>query len=261
MKGKRIIGVKERKRKMKKMLVLLPLIAVSLALVSTVAAQQPAFEPVDRTFIYDVQGDGSTKCTWSTTILPRESSILYTFSFRGGETRDFVAFDSRGQELDVDVYEEGGQRTVTLFLAGYEVNKPYLFNVSFFWSGLLTRKTDRYSLFTSVDVGDPQSAKIIVIQPKGAKVGVSTISRGNLTEAFEREVISDRTTLTWQTPNTGNKTEIFIRANYRYYNALLSLQDNLTKIVIGAAIVIVAALLLGYRKRLAGVISEIKKRV
>ncbi len=247
---------------MRKMLVLLSVVAVSIALISTVAAQQqPTFDPVDRTFIYDVQGDGSTKCTWSTTILPRESSVLYTFNFRGGETRDFVAFDSRGQELDVDVTEERGQRTVTLFLAGYEVNKPYLFNVSFFWSGLLTRKTDRHTLFTSVDVGEPQSAKIVVIHPKGAKVGVSTISRGNLTEAFERETIADRTTLTWQTPDTGNETEIFIRANYRYYNAQLSIRDNLTKIVIGAAIVIVAALLLGYRKRLSGVISEIKKKV
>jgi hypothetical protein len=51
--------------------------------------------------------------------------MLYTFNFRGGKTRDFVAFNSRGQELDVDVTEEGGQRTVTLSLAGYEVNKPY----------------------------------------------------------------------------------------------------------------------------------------
>jgi hypothetical protein len=88
-----------------------------------------------------------------------------------------------------------------------------------------------------VDVGEPQSAKIVVIPQKGAKVGVSTISRGNLTEVFERETSADRATLTWQTPDTGNETEIFIRANYRYYNVL------------------------GYRKRLSGVISEIKKRV
>ena len=248
----------------KAILVLMSVIAVAVTftLISTVAAQQqPAFEPVDHTYIYDIREDGSVKCTWSTTILPREPSIFYTFSFRGGETWDYEAFDSMGQELDVDVMEEAGHRSISLLLIGYEVNKPYQFNVSFFWDGLLTRKTDRHTLYTSVNVGEPQAAKIVVIPPKGAKIGTSSLSRGNLTELFERETIADRTTLTWQTQDTGNETEIFLRANYRYYPALLSLRDNLTKIVIGAAIVIVAALLLGYRKRLAGVISEIKKRV
>ncbi len=237
----------------------LSLLVLAIAPVS--AQQQPAFEPVDHTYIYDIQGDGSVKCIWSTTIIPRESTILYTFSFRGGETWDFEAFDSLGQELDVDVNEEGGQRSVALFLAGYEVNKPYQFNLSFFWSGLVTRKGDRHTLFTSVNVGEPQSAKIAVIPPSGAKLGISTVSRGELTEVFERDVISDRTALMWQTPNTGNETEIFFRANYRYYNVQLSILDNLPKIVIGAAIMIIGALLLGYRKRLAGIFSEIKKRI
>lgn len=253
-----------KKEKMKKAIMVMSVIAVAVTftLISTVAAQQqPAFEPVDHTYIYDIQEDGSVKCTWSTTILPREPSIFYTFSYRGGETWDYEAFDSMGQEIDVDVMEEAGQRSISLLLIGYEVNTPYQFNVSFFWDGLLTRKTDRYTLYTSVNVGEPQAAKIVVITPKGAKIGTSSLSRGNLTEIFEREVIADRTTLTWQTPNTGNETEIFLRANYRYYNALLSIQDNLIKIVIGAAIVIIAALLLGYRKRLAGVVTEIKKKV
>ena len=251
-----------KQEKMKKAILVMSVIAVIITLVSTAAAQQqPAFEPVDHTYVYDIQEDGSVKCIWSTTILPREPTILYTFTFRGGETWDYEGFDSMGQEIDVDVIEEYGQRSISLFLVGYEVNKPYQFNVSFFWDGLLTRKTDRHTLYTSVNVGEPQSAKIVVIPPKGAKIGTSTLSRGNLTEIFERETIAGRTTLTWQTQDTGNETEIFLRANYRYYPALLSIRDNLTKIVIGVAIVIIAALLLGYRKRLAGVVSEIKKRV
>jgi hypothetical protein len=238
---------------------------LGLASISIVVAQQQqeqaAFDPVDHTYIYDIFTDGSVKCTWATTIIPRESSLLYTYNFFGGQAQEFAASDSLGQELEVDVNEVGGERTITLLLAGYERNVPYQFNLSFLWDGLLSRTGDRHTLYTSVNVGEPQSAKIVVITPPGATIGMSTIALGNLTEVFDRTVAADRTVLTWQTPNTGNETEVVIRVNYRYYSPTLTLLDNLAMIIGGAAIVIVAALLLGYRKRLAGMISKLKEKV
>jgi hypothetical protein len=44
-----------------------------------------------------------------------------------------------GQIIDADVHEENGQRTISLLLAGYPLDEPYQFNLSFDWDGLLTR--------------------------------------------------------------------------------------------------------------------------
>ncbi len=41
----------------------------------------------------------------------------------------------------------------------------------------------------------------------------------------------------------------------------MSLMDNLSKILIGLAILIAAALLLGYRKKLPGMASKIKDHI
>ncbi|MGC9445086.1 MAG: hypothetical protein ACP5E9_09215 [Candidatus Methanospirareceae archaeon] len=258
---KRVMKKEDMKRSLSGLVVLV--LVLVLGSISSVAAQQQSvgFEPVDHTYIYDINTDGSTQCTWSTTIIPRESSLLYTYTFRGGEASEYAACDSLGQELEVDVSEVGAERTINVLLLGYERNVPYQFNLSFLWTGLLLREGDRHTLYTSVDVGEPQSAKIVVIPPPGATTGLSSVTRGDLTEVFDRSVAADRTVLTWQTPNTGNETEIIIRANYRYYNPTYTLLDNLTKIVIGAAIVVVAALLLGYRKRLSGVFSKLKEKV
>jgi hypothetical protein len=257
------VKTEEMKRAISALMVLS--LILGLVSISMVAAQeqeqQVGFDPVDHTYIYDIHTDGSVQCTWATTIIPRESSLLYSYTFYGGEAREFTAADSLGQELEVDVNEVGAERTINLLLLGYERNVPYQFNLTFLWDGLLTRTGDRHTLYTSVNVGDPQSAKIIVIPPPGATIGVSSITRGNLTEVFDRAVAADRTILTWQTPNTGNETEIFIRANYRYSNPMFTLLDNLTTIAIGAAIVVIVALLLGYRKRLAGVLSKLKEKV
>jgi len=201
------------------------------------------------TYIYDVGGDGNVKCTWETTIIPLQSSILYSYTFRGGAISDVNAIDSLGQELDVDLEELDGQRTASLFLIGYEQNEAYSFNFSFAWRGLLTRKGDRHTLFTSVNVGDPQSAKVIVILPKDAKLGASTISRGNITEVFEKELILGRDTLVWQVANTGNETAILFTVNFKHYSALLWIQDNLFMITAVIVIVVIGAFLLGYWKR------------
>jgi len=101
-----------------------------------------------------------------------------------------------------------------------------------------------------VNVGDPQRAKIIVILPKDAQLGTSTISRGNATEVFEKELISGRDALVWRVDNTGNETQILFTVNFKYYGTLLWIQDNLSMIVAAIVIVIVGALLLGYGKRL-----------
>ncbi len=221
-------------------------------------AQKTAFEPIDHTYIYDINDDGSVRCIWSTTILPKEPNILYTISFRGGETRDYQAVDSMGNEPDLDVNEQGGQRVISLLLSNHKVDQPYQFNLSFTWSGLLTRKDSKHTLYTSVNLGEPQSAKIVVIPPDGAKIGTSAVTKGNLTEPFSKQVISDREALVWQTANSGNETEIFFRANFNYYNVLLSFSDNLHRLIAGASIIIVAALLLGYRRRLPAIGSRIK---
>ncbi len=235
---------------------------LTLLIVSTpIEAQKIAFLPIGHTYVYDVKDDGSVRCTWSTTILPKEPSILYSFSFRGGTTKDYQAQDSLGQVLDVDVNEAEGQRAVSLLLAGYMVDQPYEFNMSFTWNELIQRNGDRNTLYTSVDVGEPQAAKIIVIPPKDARIGMSVVTRGNSSELFQREIIGDRNALVWRTDNTGNQTEISFRANFNYYNTQLSLSDNMYKIILGIAVVVVAALLLGYRKRLPAWASQIKGHI
>jgi len=231
-------------------IVLILVISLTAVLATPLTEAQQAFEPLGHTYIYDVGGDGNVKCTWETTIIPLQPSILYSYTFRGGAISDVKAIDSLGQELDVDVEELDGQRTANLFLFGYEQNEAYTFNFSFAWSGLLTRKNDRHTLFTSVNVGDPQSAEIIVILPKDAKIGASTISWGNITEVFEKELILERDALVWQVANTGNETAILFTVNFKHYSALLWIQDNLSMIIAVTVIVIIGALLLGYWKRL-----------
>lgn len=224
-------------------------------------AQMIAFLPVDHTYIYDVLDDGSVRCVWSTTIIPKEPSIIYTISFRGGKTRDYQAEDSLGQLLDADVNEAEGQRTISLLLAGYMVDQPYKFNLNFTWNELMQRNGDRNTLYTSVDVGEPQAATIIVLPPEGARIGTSIVSKGNMSEPFQTETILGRKALVWQTNNTGNDTEIQFRANFNYYNARMSLSDNFYRIVLGVAIAVIAALLLGYRKKLPVWASRIKEHI
>lgn len=224
-------------------------------------AEKIAFLPVDHTYIYDVLDDGSVRCAWSTTIIPKEASILYTFSFRGGKTKDYQAEDSLGQLLDADVNEAEGQRTISLLLAGYQVDQPYKFNLNFTWNELMQRNGDRNTLYTSVDVGEPQAATIIVMLPEGARIGTSVVTKGNSSEPFQKETILNRNALVWQTNNTGNNTEISFRANFNYYNAWMSLSDNFYKIVLGVAIAVIAALLLGYRKKLPELASRIKEHI
>ena len=224
-------------------------------------AEKIAFLPVDHTYIYDVLDDGSVRCAWSTTIIPKEASILYTFSFRGGKTKDYQAEDSLGQLLDADVNEAEGQRTISLLLAGYLVDQPYKFDLNFTWNDLMQRNGDRNTLYTSVDVGEPQAATIIVMLPEGARIGTSVVTKGNSSEPFQKETILNRNALVWQTNNTGNNTEISFRANFNYYNAWMSLSDNFYKIVLGVAIAVIAALLLGYRKKLPELASRIKEHI
>lgn len=233
----------------------------SAAAQNTASPQKIAFEPINHTYVYDINGDGSVRCTWGTTIIPKEPSILYTFSFRGGETKDYKADDSLGQAIDADVNEANGERTISMLLAGYEVGKPYRFNLSFTWNGLLTRSGDRNTLYTSVNVGEPQGASVIVIPPGDARFGTSVVTKGNTTDTFKRAIITGRNALIWSAANTGNETEVVFRANYNYYDAAMSLSDNLFKIGAGALIIVVAALLLGYRKKLPGVASKIKERI
>jgi hypothetical protein len=237
------------------------LLFICLITSAPIDAEKIAFLPVDHTYIYDVLEDGSVRCSWSTTIIPKESSILYTFSFRGGKTRDYQAEDSLGQLLDADVNEVEGQRTISLLLAGYLVDQPYKFNLNFTWDELMQRNGDRNTLYTSVDVGEPQAATIIVMPPEGARIGTSVVTKGNSSEPFQKETIFDRNALVWQTNNTGNNTEISFRANFNYYNAQMSLGDNFYKIVLGVAIAITAALLLGYRKKLPQWASRIKEHI
>jgi hypothetical protein len=224
-------------------------------------AQKIAFSPIDHAYIYDVNEDGSVRCTWSTSIIPREPSILYTFTFHGGKTRDYQADDSLGQLIDADVNEAEGQRTISLLLAGYIVNQPYRFNLSFTWDDLIQRSGDRNTLYTSVDVGEPQAATIIVMPPRGARIGTSIVIKGNSSEPFQKEVISDRNALIWKTNDTGNITAMEFRANFNYYNALMSWRDNSYKILLGMAVVVIAALLLGYRKKLPGWLTRIKEHI
>jgi hypothetical protein len=237
------------------------LLLIFLITSTPIDAEKIAFLPVNHTYIYDVQEDGSVRCAWSTTIIPKEASILYTFSFRGGKTKDYQAEDSLGQLLDVDVNEAEGQRTISLLLAGYLVDKPYKFDLNFTWNELMQRNGDRNTLYTSVDVGEPQAATIIVMPPEGARIGTSVVTKGNSSEPFQKETILDRNALVWQTNNTGNNTEISFRANFNYYNAQMSLSDNFYKIVLGAAFAITAALLLGYRKKLPEWASRIKEHI
>jgi hypothetical protein len=220
---------------------------------------QSAFEPIGHAYIYDIGSDGNVRCTWETTIIPLQPSIVYSYTFRGGNIGDVKGIDSLGQELDVNVEEQDGQRSAQLFLTGYKLNETYTFNFSFSWSGLLTRKDDRHTLFTSVNVGDPQQAKIIVILPKDATLGTSTITRGNITEAFEKELIYERDALVWHVADTGNETQILFTMNYKYYSILLWIQDNLLIIIASTVIVIIGALLLGYWKRWRQLISKASK--
>jgi hypothetical protein len=242
-------------------LVLIPLIFICMVAAGQTTDEKIAFVPVDHTYIYDVNDDGSVRCTWSTTIIPKEPTILYTYSFRGGETKNYLSEDSLGQIIDADVNEENGQRTISLLLAGYPLDKPYQFNLSFDWNGLLTRNGDRHTLYTSVNVGEPQAAGIIVIPPQDSRIGTSVVTKGNSSEPFQRELLSNRNALVWRSDNTGNETEIVFRANYNYYSATMSLMDNFYKILIALAIIIAAALLLGYRKKLPGMASKIKEHI
>lgn len=242
--------------------VILSLLFIILVAAGPASAQKIAFDPVDHSYIYDVKDDGSVRCTWSTTIIPKEPTILYTFSFRGGETKDYKGEDSLGQIVDADVNEAGGQRTISMLLAGYPVDKPYKFNLSFTWNGLLTRKGDRNTLWTSVDVGEPQGASVVVIPPKDASgIGTSIVTKGNVTEPFKRDIISGRTALVWSTANTGNDTAVEFRVNYNYSNAMMYLTDNMPWIGAGALIIVIAALLLGYRKKLPQMASKIKEHI
>jgi hypothetical protein len=224
-------------------------------------AQKVGFLPVDHAYIYDINDDGSVKCTWSTTIMPQEPSILYTFFFHGGKTSDYKAWDSLGQQIDVDVNEAEGSRNIILPLEGYEVNQPYSFNMSFTWNEIMQRKGDRNTLYTSVNVGEPQAASIIVILPKGASIGTSVVAKGNSSELFQRTTIFDRDALEWRTNNTGNETEMVFRANFNYHNTKMYLNDNLNSILLGITVVVVAAVLLGYRKRLPVWLSNIKEHI
>lgn len=242
---------------MKKILIFF-ILFIYIAVMIPADAQKLAFEPIDHTYIYEVLDEGSVKCIWSTTILPKEPNILYPVSFRGGETKDYHAIDSLGKEVDIDVNEGDGQREIYLLLYNYEIGQPYQFNLSFIWNGLVARKESKHTIYTNVNLGEPQSAKIIVIPPKGAKMGASVVMRNNLSEPFKREMISGREALVWSAQNSGNDTEIPFRANFNYYNLQLSLIDNLPKILTGGIIIITAALLLGYRRRLPGIASRIK---
>jgi hypothetical protein len=110
-------------------------------------------------------------------------------------------------------------------------------------------------------VGEPQGAGIVVIPPQDSRIGTSVITKGNASEPFQREMLNNRNALVWRSDNTGNDTEIIFRANYNYYSASMSLMDNLYKILIALAIIIAAALLLGYRKKLPGMASRIKEHI
>jgi hypothetical protein len=240
-------------------MIFIGLAALAISVIGT--AQEVAFEPVNHSYIYDIKDDDGVRCTWSTTLIPEQPSILYTFSFRGGETSNYAGDDSLGQVIDADVNEQGGQRTISMLLSGYPLNEPYNFNLSFDWDGLMTRNGDRHTLYTSVNVGEPQEAKIVVIPPEGARMGTSVVTLGNSSEPFSRETIKGKNVLVWATDHTGNDTDIVFRANYNYYSAQMSLMDNSYRIIIGLAIIIAAAMLLGYRKRLPEMASKIKERI
>jgi hypothetical protein len=159
------------------------------------------------------------------------------------------------------VNEAEGARTISLLLAGHMIDRPYQFNLSFTWNGLIQRIGDRNTLYTSVDVGEPQAAAIIVVPPQGARIGTSVVTKANESEPFQREMVLGRDALVWRTNNTGNQTEIVFRANFNYYNAQIYLNDNLYKILMGVAVLIVAALLLGYRKKLPMLLVRIKGHI
>jgi len=234
---------------------------IFLAWTSCAAGQTAAWTALEHDYIYDIKSDGSVRCTWGTAIIPRDPTILYTISFRGGETRDYQAEDSLGQILDADVNEKEGQRTISIFLSGYKTGEPYSFNLSFTWNGLLSRTGDRYTLFTSVNVGEPQGARIVVIPPPGSRLGTSLVTQGNATSPFSRKVALGRDALLWYTENTGNQTEVVFRASYYYSSPWISLTDNLRQILLGLLVIAVAALLLGYRRRIPSWASRIKERI
>jgi uncharacterized protein YpmB len=240
-------------------LALITCLFLATLLSTPTARAQQAFVPQGHTYIYDIGGDGNVKCTWETTIIPLQYGILYSYTFRGGEISDVKASDVLGQELDVNVEEQDGQRTAQLFLSGYTLNEVYSFNFSFTWSGLLTRKNDRHTLFTSVNVGDPQQAKILVILPKDAKLSSRSVSWGNVTADFVREMISGRDALVWEVADTGNDTQIFFTVNFKFYSTLFWIQDNLLIIIVVIVIVVVGAILLGYGKRWRPLISRALK--
>lgn len=245
----------------KKLLILVVLLSSTIIPSTPLTMAQPAFQPLGHIYVYDVQSDGNVKCTWKTDIKPLQSNIIYPFTFRGGSISGAMAMDSLGQELDIDATEQNGQTTLNLYLTGYPLNQPYSFNFTFTWSGLLTRKSDKHTLFTSVNIGETQATKIVVILPKGAKLGTSTLWRGNITEVFDRQLISERDALVWQVADTGNETEIFFIVNFKFYSGLLWIQDNIYLIIATIVIVIIAAILLGYRKPARRLISKALRRV
>ncbi len=207
------------------------IIFICTAMVESIGAQETAFDPIDHTYVYDIQENGSIRCTWSTTLLPKEQSILYTYAFRGGETQGYEAVDSLGQRLDVDVNEQdsepGGKRTVFLLLSNYTAGEPYQFNLSFIWDGLLDSNGDRKTLYTSVNVDEPQGVGIIVIPPQGSEIGTSYLTVGNSTQLFQKAAICSRDALSWRTNNTGNDTEIVFRINFDYHSDLMASGNNM----------------------------------
>jgi hypothetical protein len=207
------------------------IIFICAAMLGPAGAQETAFDPIDHTYVYDIQENGSVRCTWSITLLPKEESILYTYAFRGGETQGYEAEDSLGQHLDVDVNEQdsewGGQKTVSLLLSNYTAGEPYQFNLSFTWDGPLSSNGDRQTLYTNVNVGEPQAAGIIVILPQGSEMGISYLIVGNSTQQFQKTAISGRDALLWRTNNTGNDTEIILGADFDYNSDLMKSRNNM----------------------------------
>lgn len=201
-------------------------IIICTAMVDPIGAQKTAFAPIDHTYVYDIQENGSIRCTWSTTLLPKEQSILYTYSFRGGETQGYEAVDSLGQRLDVDVNEQdsepGGKRTVSLLLSNYTVGEPYQFNLSFIWDGLLDSNGNRKALYTSVNVDEPQGTGIIIVPPQGSEIGTSYLTVGNSTQLFQKAAICSRDALSWRTNDTGNDTEIVFKVNFDYHSDMMA---------------------------------------
>lgn len=235
------------------------LLLILLFVLSPIFAQDMNFEAKEYNYTYDIQNDESTKCTWSPSIVPLKTSFFYSYNFNGGATQDYEINDSLNQIIQPDVMDQNGQRTVTILLAGFRTGDPYRFNFSFAWDGLIERNGVRHTLYTSVDTGVPQAAKLTVLLPEGAKLGPSMVTTNGMTEPFKNQFVRGRYVLTWETAFTGNDTVIPFRVNYNYYDSRLYLIDNLPYILLSVLILILGALLLGYRKRLPGMRSKLKE--